>query len=521
MMDPSETNSFEEQWKRVFQEASETPPLSAWEGIEARLDKEERKVVPLWWQTPRLWYAAASVAALLMVGIALWNGSDNAVNEAGSQVALNKSQGNAGEETKTQEKPEGVAEKALSPEKKPAVSEESGKIFPDSEAVIATTNKTGKSGNEKSVARNSQSKIVNSRKPEQNANSEIAAESNVAVVLKPTESGTALSGSETANSKIASAFKDEKDLSLYNPLDNNGLENDVASLDAASRIMAETLTPIGYKDLDVYVQKRYVFFRPNTITETPVKAPKKDKEYYAGISMMPASFNPNVKIIEAPSAFAFANASRQSLDGTSHSGTSYALQTQGGTRLSKHWSLESGISYLQGNSTYEGGGYLLDATTSRSQNVLQSALDKGNYVGNNGGQPASPPANSLYIELKKDVRNDYRFLQVPVQAGFTLNPDKKLSYSLLGGMMANFFMNNEIESPTGAVITTKASDDVYRSLNWAATTGLRFNYKLSSQWKATLTGTYQQSISSGFKNNETLESHPYLYGISWGVRYSF
>jgi hypothetical protein len=47
MMDPSEKNSFDEQWKKAFQEASEIPPLSAWKGIEARLDKEEEKVIPL------------------------------------------------------------------------------------------------------------------------------------------------------------------------------------------------------------------------------------------------------------------------------------------------------------------------------------------------------------------------------------------------------------------------------------------------------------------------------------------
>jgi hypothetical protein len=87
--------------------------------------------------------------------------------------------------------------------------------------------------------------------------------------------------------------------------------------------------------------------------------------------------------------------------------------------------------------------------------------------------------------------------------------------------MANIFINNEIESASGSVITTKAKDDVYRDLNYSATTGLRFNYRLSSKLKATLSGSYQKSLLSGFKNNETLESRPSLYGIAWGVRYSF
>ncbi len=68
MMDPSKENSFEEQWKKVFQETSETPPLSAWEGIEARLDEEENeKVIPLWWKTP-----AILVCSCFCGGIADW-----------------------------------------------------------------------------------------------------------------------------------------------------------------------------------------------------------------------------------------------------------------------------------------------------------------------------------------------------------------------------------------------------------------------------------------------------------------
>jgi len=110
---------------------------------------------------------------------------------------------------------------------------------------------------------------------------------------------------------------------------------------------------------------------------------------------------------------------------------------------------------------------------------------------------------------------------LPVQAGFTLNPDKKFSYSVLGGMMANFFLVNELESASGDIIRTTANDDIYRSMNWAATTGLRLNYKLSSNWGANLTGSYQRAVSSGFRSNQSLDSHPYLYGVSWSVRYSF
>jgi len=283
------------------------------------------------------------------------------------------------------------------------------------------------------------------------------------------------------------------------------------------------LASLPYSDLDVYVQKRHVFFRPEIRIEEPVKE-KKPKEYYAGLGVMPASFNPDVQLKEAPMAFSTQSVSqRRATTGSSEARASYAVQTQGGVRLSKHWSVETGISYLRGNSAYEGGGYVLNAYSNLSSNVLENALAGLNSSANSPAADKAAGFNNgaLYIDVAKKVSNNYQYLQLPVQAGFTLNPDKKFSYSVLGGMMANFFLVNELESASGDIIRTTANDDIYRSMNWAATTGLRLNYKLSSNWGANLTGSYQRAVSSGFRSNQSLDSHPYLYGVSWSVRYSF
>ena len=152
--------------------------------------------------------------------------------------------------------------------------------------------------------------------------------------------------------------------------------------------------------------------------------------------------------------------------------------------------------------------------------AAKSGVVNSPSIGAGGGSYESLAGNA-FIDVNRNVSNNYQYLQLPLQAGFTLNPDKKLSYSLLGGMMANFFLSNELESAAGQMIRTTANDEVYRSMNWAATTGLRFNYKLSDRWKASLMGSYQRAVSSGFRANQSLESHPYLYGVSWGMRYSF
>lgn len=496
-MDPSGINNFEDQWRKAFSESSETPPPSIWEGIEARLDEDNDKglILPLW-RTPKVWYAAASIVALMIVGASLWfSGSDKPADNA---IAAQKQEVRQSAEQKvsTETTDSKLAQAPTEQSQREGENNASEPVTNSSSATSAQSNRA----NEPAISAG-------------NSGREFAARSKSA----NTNSAGPKTEIETDNS--ADRIRSGKSEELNAP-DNALVANQTSK---EQTISAEELASLPYNDLDVHVQKRYVFFRTEPKSEEPVKLPAY-KEYWAGVGLMPASFNPDVRLKEAPIGFSKQMDSNvKSVSGSSEAGVSYALQTQGGMRLSKHWTVELGLSYLQGNSTYQGGGYLLNATNSRSANVLENALagvapatssfssDK-NYFANSG---------AIYVDVNKRVSNNYQYLQMPVQAGFTLNPDKRLSYSVLGGMMANFFLSNDLEAASGEIITTNASDEVYRSMNWAATTGLRFNYRLSSKWKASLTGSYQKAITSGFRSNQSLDAHPYLYGVAWGVRYSF
>jgi hypothetical protein len=521
MMDPSEINNFEDQWRKALKEASEAPPQSVWEGIEARLDEGNKKglVLPLWWQSGKVWYAAASIAAILMVGGGIWYNQSGVKNDSiHTGIAA------------THEARKPAAEKqGLSKTETPEVISEDSQLAESSTGLAR--NATGTRTEENKLAK-SNVEIAHQGKS-QDANSRVA-KSKERIVNAPAavtaEENLALTKSASDNVKVSDKpFGDQKP---FNPAATQIAENQAkivsnenvpAKAVQEAKISAESLAALPYSDLEIHVQKRYVFFRPDIRSEEPVKL-SKHKEYWAGLNLMPASFNPDLKLKEAPLAFANQTVSnKKSVSGSSESGISYAVQTQGGMRLSKHWSLEMGVSYLKGNSDYIGGGYVLSAYNSMSSNVLEDALaglaaspnpstDKSAGFVNNG---------ALYIDVAKKVSNNYQYLQLPVQAGFTINPDKKLSYSVLGGMSANFFLTNELESASGEIITTTADDEIYRTTNWSATTGLRFNYRLSSKWKASLTGSYQKAVTSGFRSNQSLDSHPYLYGVAWGVRYSF
>jgi hypothetical protein len=112
MMDPSEINNFEDQWRKALKEASEAPPQSVWEGIEARLDQQEGKgmILPLWWQSSKLWYAAASIAALLLVGGIWYSNSKMKGSVVNNEIADKRSDKPAQSSESTMQEPEITAD---------------------------------------------------------------------------------------------------------------------------------------------------------------------------------------------------------------------------------------------------------------------------------------------------------------------------------------------------------------------------------------------------------------------------
>jgi hypothetical protein len=514
-MNQSEKHNFEEQWRRAFSEASEPPPPAVWDKLEAQLDEQEKAgapVVPLWWRSRRMAYVAAAAMALLLISWPLLLRMDPAT--PAPSVATAPAAGTPATGTPDAGTPD--AGTSALPEYQPAPA--SPRVEPATEASPPplssprTPRGLGAEG-AGTMARSTQPTGPQPERREAPLREALAARSGGANAAgeRLASSGTAGTGAAEPAGLPATA----------------GAPPAGSLATARERLEVAALSPRPLRELAVYPRKRYVFYRPEETEESPVPQPAKPKEYWAGLGIMPASYNPAVSVTSPPAAFSAANAGRQSLSSSSRAGLSYALQSQGGMKLSKHWSLESGISYLQGNSTFVSDGYVLDAMTNRSTNVLENALlDGSTRLASSSDKSfstsfANNQVAAVYIDLDQQTSNDYRFLQLPVQAGYTLNPDGKVSYTVLGGMVANLFLRNDLETTPGYTLTTTPGDGLYRTLNWSAATGVRLNYHLSSHWTASLTGSYQKAVASGIQSNSTLLSRPQLYGMGWGVRYVF
>lgn len=510
-MNQSNDNKFNKEWQKVFKDASETPPPSIWQALDKRLDEEQDKVIPLvWWKNPRIMYAAASIVVILMAGIGVlikWGPSEKmevAVTQGGNientgRVAIDGSEVAKAEhnEVNSVDSPSSLPEMVASAETNSVV--ENNVLAAETDKATSKTFSAVEKGSHR-------------------------------VILAP---HPALSVEENAGRPT---YAQESDLPVSTFDDHERLSNvhSSSSILESIEIAAIDNGDKPWVEKNARFNKRLVFYRPDIPEEVEEDAAKVKKEYYAGAGVMPSMFNPNVSIASnagASTTMGFAKVANRKENMPSRSGASLAMQTYGGMKINKNWSIETGISYLKGNSVFESRGSVMNVMNVTVANELESALANTNmkvadklYGPNYALNSPSVQAGDVslyYLDIKENYRNNYSFIQLPVQAGFTLAPENKLSYTLLGGVIGNLFLKNELNLTTGGTLVTSISDGTYQPLHWSATSGLRLNYRLAENWSAMLTGTYQKAFYDAGNQGNVVQFKPQLFGVGWGVKLNF
>lgn len=510
-------NNLNEEWRKVFEEASETPPPSVWDAIEKHLNEQSK--VPLaapWWAKPQAWLAAASV--LLVLGI-------------GSVLFLNRTSqtdGNLSERT------------ALTKEKSPA--EATGQTIPLSTGAAPSSEPTS-STPPAAVASASPEKSADSADEKAQKHHERTTSDRVAENRKLQRSQELASDQAENKATVAS----QKNNLTPKAIAAAGVDDRIEDTNIAGARLAATelalLEPASYNEIETHWQTRYVFFNPYLKEETaePIAKPE-SSPLWAGVSVMPGGFNPNMQFSHqnvyqmnnavGPSAMyntsGFNARNRDVTGNRDQPKMSYQAAAQMGVNLSKNWSLESGIAFLQGNATSRSPGYVVNKANQQSADLLANALVAGNSAQYSRetferlqfhGDAAN--AMAVYVPLDQNMQNSYSFLQVPAYLGYTFAPENKFSYTLLGGGVTNFFLQNTLQTASGYTLKTTPENNVYNNVAVAAGAGLRVSYRLSNTWNTNLTANYQHALMTSFKDNQFLRSHPQVYGISWGVRYTF
>ncbi|MFD1144137.1 hypothetical protein ACFQ4C_23635 [Larkinella insperata] len=526
-MSLSNEEQFNAEWRKVFEDAAESPSDELWDGIVRQLDEEDTTpVIPLWPRAKPWAYGVAAAVITLLIGWWATQSIDNAGlnSPTVSQTTNSATNSNAGKQAA------GPNRVSAQPEVTPDNSDTKLETAPNRDETLAANqpattarNRSEATGTPDQLGKN---KAVLARRSENNP-----ATQPQAMIAYQSRRANRPTGAAQVNGGTPS---EATPATLQNTALAADLTADTQLAYEASYInsrsaLAKKPAPIS----------RIIWYQaPETVIE-PTEKERSRKEYWAALTATPMSFNPMASV---QSNFSQTYVAMNGVQQNSRQYNTSSLQNQAqvsmawqassGVKLSKHWSVEAGIQYLNGRSQTQNNGVVTNALTNQTENLLVNAIRSSN--------PALPqlamdsPNNSYLAPTLVDksngnasfltvvpsnqvVSNNFQYIQVPVQIGYHILPEHKFSYSLLGGLMANVFLKNTIND----ALEVNPMDQVYRPTALAGTAGLRINYHPTHHWSGSLTGSYQQSLQNGTNPDAQLQIRPQAVGVGFGLNYHF
>lgn len=154
-----------------------------------------------------------------------------------------------------------------------------------------------------------------------------------------------------------------------------------------------------------------------------------------------------------------------------------------GMKMGKKWTLESGFQYAQFNNSSTASVNVIDIYT-----VSNPLLD-----GDIGSQSARQTQIENEVDHTVDLENTTTFTSIPLKAGYFL-VDKKVSLRLNAGITANYFLNNQLNDPTGQLQSSN-NNGLYNEWSFDGLTGIELGYSIFNNVNLTFEPNYIQSIT--------------------------
>lgn len=441
-MESSATPPFEQQWRSAFQGAEASLPVYAWSGIEQALNRMENES-----SRRNVVYYQRLAAALLILAIVsaslfVWQWKNVPENQQSAIRALEGPASQPGAETKT---PDSGQDLKLA-----------GPVTEKKKASIPSINQT----------QMAISSIVQQEQP----------------------------GNLNENDNLNIAENHANPTAIVNEEDN---EKSSINLESS-----KSLTPGEEKEL---VKK--------LLGEGDAIVPEKKNPYktlWGAVAIAGGSYTPDL----APAASAASNmpsypnylsVAKNSSGNQATTGTSYSFGLMMGKQLTKHWILQTGITYLKQNVDFE------------SSVVTNSANGLVVYDVN-----AAIPAGSLpnYVLTNPYTINSMtEYLSLPVQVGYVLI-DRKFGLAINSGVSTDLFLRNTLTDQSGNYAGAAGQDSAYRTISWSGVTNTELSMYVGGNLKLSIVPGARYSFSNTMNENYGYQ-RPFILDLGFRCRYTF
>ncbi|MDQ1086394.1 outer membrane beta-barrel protein [Siphonobacter sp. SORGH_AS_1065] len=500
-MSQQEPNDFEERWRKAFEEASESPSDELWDRLEQKLPPEQPMGLPLFW---------IGTVLLFLVGSLGWwyfSQSNNTPMTKNRPVLAQSAHGKV-----TSESPKVPARATTEPATRMHSSSATLKVEEPFLSSGSESKKAGLAGNEnqtdKRVTRKKTNLVLPNSTQQRSEKAITRPYSQPSTVptfsIQPTASTTpAKSQPLTLQKQETITLQDAqgKSWTLYTV--GKKLTSPAIATAPALLVKPKSNLPLS---------KHWIAFHASWANFDP--AVSTSGQYTSAFY----SYAP------AYSGLSLATAQPQTNTYRNSSHISYLLELTGGTRLSRHWYLETGAQYLKGHSIMNNNIIL---TGSNYRNTLYNQLlstqknSRTNQL--NFPSPSNPTndLNSVSVGGTNQFRYSFDFLSVPVSIGYNFRPEKRLNYFATAGLTLDFFLKNVLVDNSYEDIPPAEygpKDGVYRNINTSTQAAIGANYRIFKKTSLNLKAFARKSLMGGIREGDYMQIRPMTVGVGLGIR---
>jgi hypothetical protein len=156
------------------------------------------------------------------------------------------------------------------------------------------------------------------------------------------------------------------------------------------------------------------------------------------------------------------------------------------------------------------------SNTSRYENVITSSSGNKADFYNNSGFPALSVDNIKVSEENITAIQYFDYLELPVTVKYKII-DRKISFSLLGGLITNFLVNNSVQLKQDGNRESFGTTTDINKVNYQGSVGLGLDYPLMERLAISLEPRFRYYLNP---IDQKYNVHPYSFGIFAGISYT-
>lgn len=227
-------------------------------------------------------------------------------------------------------------------------------------------------------------------------------------------------------------------------------------------------------------------------------------------NVTPSGSNVAAGVLQSPAG------GRTAASESNSSGYTYAVNLAVGTKVSKRWLLQGGISYNSQLSDYTATSVLADVAPASAPSFAAASLNSFEKKVEGENEMDLVIASSPY-----QVNNSIQNISFPIQAGYLVF-ERKMGLQINSGISTDLFLQNTITPKADNLEQTtqgRGDGSPYRPVNFSGLLGTEFSYRIGASYRISISPGVRYPFNSIYKTVLGIKSTPVTFDVALRFRY--